>query len=192
MRTSAAPRVDSKPMALTATIHTFEIDLADIDRGVYESFTLRVAQHPSETISYMMTRVLAYCLEYEDGIAFGGDISATEEPAVVVRDLTGMLTAWIEVGSPDAARLHAASKQAPRVAVYTHKDPAKLLSAWNGKTIHNAHDLRLVSFDPGFISELASALTRRNSMTLSRTEGELFLQLGDVHAQSAVHEHRLE
>ena len=59
-------------MAIGSTIHTFAVQLADVDRGVYEDLTLRVARHPSETDLYMVTRVLAYCLEYEDGIEFGG------------------------------------------------------------------------------------------------------------------------
>jgi uncharacterized protein YaeQ len=42
---------------------------------------------------------------------------------VLVRDLTGRLTTWIEVGAPDAERLHYASKLADRTTVYTHRDP---------------------------------------------------------------------
>ena len=92
-------------MALGATIHTFAVQLADVDRGVYEDLTVRVARHPSETETFMMTRVLAYCLEFEEGIAFSEGISKADEPAVLVRDLTGRLIAWIEVGAPDADRL---------------------------------------------------------------------------------------
>ena len=47
----------------------------------------------------------------EDGITFSDGISSTDEPAVLVRDLTGRLTtwmtawmtAWIELGAPDSA-----------------------------------------------------------------------------------------
>src|SRR4051812_47354462 len=98
-------------MALTATVHHFDVELSDVDRGVYESLSFKAARHPSETAEYLVTRVLAYCLEYTEGIAFSkGGLSEPDEPAVVVRDLTGALRAWIEVGSPDAARLHRASK----------------------------------------------------------------------------------
>jgi uncharacterized protein YaeQ len=51
-------------VALTATIHSFEIDLADNDRGVYESLEIRAARHPSESEEHLVTRVLAYCLEF--------------------------------------------------------------------------------------------------------------------------------
>ncbi|MGN8026675.1 YaeQ family protein [Microbacterium sp. 22242] len=179
-------------MAIGATIHTFEVQLADVDRSVYEGITLRVARHPSETDAYMLTRVLAYCLEFEEGIAFGGTVSSTEEPAVVVRDLTGRLTAWIEVGAPDAARLHTGSMQSARTVVYTHRDPAKVAALWEGKRIHRGSDVVLYSFDPGFIDAAAAKLERRNAMTVSITERRLYLELNGATWDSAIHEARAQ
>jgi len=164
-------------MAIGATVHTFTVQLADVDRGVYDELSLRVARQSAETDAFMMTRVLAYCLEYEEGIAFSEGIAATDEPAVLVRDLTGRLTAWIEVGAPDAARLHLGSKSADRTAVYTHRDPAKVAAQWAGKRIHRAEDIVLHSFEPGFVEDAASALQRRNDMTLSVTERRVYLDL---------------
>ena len=46
-------------MALTATMHHIEVALSDVDRGVYEALDLRVAQHPSESMRYLLTRTLA-------------------------------------------------------------------------------------------------------------------------------------
>jgi len=176
-------------MAAGATIHTFEVQLADMDRGVYEQFTVRAARHPSETEAYLVTRLLAYCLEYQEGIAFSEGISSTDEPAVLVRDLTGKLLAWIEVGAPDAARLHTGSKAAERTVVYTHRDPAKVAAPWAGARIHRADEIVLHSFDPGFIDAAVAALQRRNSLTLTVTERELYVELNDVHLSSAIHSH---
>lgn len=179
-------------MAIGATIHTFDVQLADVDRGVYEDFSLRVARHPSETDAYMVTRLLAYCLEYEEGITFAaGGVSSTDEPAVLVRDLTGLITAWIEIGAPDAARLHFGSKLAGRVAVYTHRDPAKLLTSWAGKTIHRSENIVVRSFDTGFVDQVAAAVGRRNTLSLSRMEGQIYLELGDVTLSSEVYEHHI-
>ena len=179
-------------MALGATIHTFAVQLADVDRGVYEELALRVARHPSETESYMMTRVLAYCLEYEEGIAFSEGISSTDEPAVLVRDLTGALIAWIEVGAPDADRLHHGSKLAERTVVYTHRDPAKVMAPWAGKRIHRSDAIVLRSFDPGFVDAAVAAVERRNTMTVSITERELYLDLNGTSVSTTIHDHRIE
>src|SRR5437763_11400066 len=119
-------------MALTATIYNFEIDVADADRAVYESLALRVARHPSESEAYLVTRVLAYLMELAEGIEFSGGVSTPEEPAIAIRDLTGAITAWIDIGAPDAARLHKASKVSKRVVVYTHKDPVQFLKQLAG------------------------------------------------------------
>ncbi len=177
-------------MAIGATIHTFEVQLSDVDRGVYEQLSLKVAQHPSETVPFMATRVLALCLEHEEGIAFGLGLSGGDEPAVVVRDLTGALVAWIEVGAPDAERVHRGSMAADRTAVYTHRDPERVAARWAGKRIHRAEDVRLVWFDPGFVDAVADAIARRTSMSVSVTEGVLYLEVNGTTLSSAIHERR--
>jgi len=176
-------------MAIGATIHTFTVQLADMDRGVYDDTTLRVARHPSETDAYMVTRLLAYCLEYEEGIVFSEGISKVDEPAVLVRDLTGRVTAWIEVGAPDAERLHYGSKLADRTRVYTHRDPVKVVAAWAGKRIHNAEAIEVRSFDAGFIDDAVRVLERRNTMTLTVTEGQLYFDLNGTTLSSTLHTH---
>jgi hypothetical protein len=91
-------------VALGATIHVFNIDLADSDRGVYQPLELRVARHPSETAEYFLTRILAYCFEYTEGIVFSNGLFEPDEPTIAVRDLTGVLRVWIDVGAPGVAR----------------------------------------------------------------------------------------
>lgn len=163
-------------MALTSTIYTFAIDLSDVDRGVYESLDLRVAMHPSESAEYLVTRVLAYCLEYREGIAFAaGGVSDAEEPAVLARDLTGRIVAWIEIGSPDADRLHRASKLAGKVAVYSHRDLRNLLPLLRERRIHRANEIPIYTFGRGFIDALVATLERRMRWTMSVNERHLYL-----------------
>jgi uncharacterized protein YaeQ len=102
-------------VALNATIYTFEITLNDADRGIYEALSFRAARHPSETEEFLLTRVLAYCLEYREGIAFSKGLSDPDAPALEIRELTGTLQSWIDIGTPDPSRLHRTSKAAPRV-----------------------------------------------------------------------------
>jgi uncharacterized protein YaeQ len=178
-------------VALTATIYNFDIELANVDRGVYETLALRVARHPSETEEYLLTRVIAYCLEYAEGIAFSSGIANPDEPPLAVRDLTGALQLWVEIGSPDAARLHKASKAAPRVVVYTHKDPAVLLRQLAGERIHRAEELELYAIDRPLLAALAARLERRMAFQLSFTEGHLYLTLGKISLDGAVVRHAL-
>jgi len=178
-------------MALTSTIYNATVDLSNVDRGVYESFAIRLAMHPSETMQYMATRLIAYCLEYTEGIAMTTGLSNGDEPAIVVRSLTGEITAWIEVGLPDAARLHRASKLAGRVAVYTHRDARQLLAQLSGEKIHRAGDVLIRAFDRATIGEIAAAIDRRTSLSLSVTHGELYIGLGDRTFTLPLVEHRV-
>ena len=49
---------------------------------------------------YLLTRVIAYCLCFEEGIAFTKGLSTTDEPAAWVKDAHGNLRLWIEVAHP--------------------------------------------------------------------------------------------
>ena len=164
-------------MALTATIYNLDVQLSDTDRGVYEALAFKVAQQPSESDEHMMARVLAYCLEYTEGIGFSKGIAEPEEPALFVRDLTGALRTWIDIGSPDAARLHKAGKAASRVVVYTHKDPAQLVRALAGERIYRADVLELYALDRSLIDELVARRERRTKFDLTVTEGHLYVSI---------------
>lgn len=172
-------------MALGATIHHFAVALSDTDRAVYESFDLKAARHPSETAEALVARVLAYCLEYTEGIAFSRGLAEPDEPPIVVRDLTGALKSWIEVGAPDPARLHKAGKAAPRVAVYTAR-PDRLRQSLAGEKIHRAEALELYAIDRGLLDGLVKRLARRMSFDLSVTGGHVFVSHEDQTLEGAV------
>lgn len=166
-------------MALTATVYTFDIELSDVDRGVYETLNLRVARHPSETEEYLAVRVLAYCLEYTEGIAFSqGGLSDADEPALSVRDLTGVMRTWIDVGAPDAARLHKASKATERVVVYSHKNPDEVLRQAAGGRIHRAEAIDVFCFPPAMRAAFAVRLQRRMVLSVSVTGGQIYIGVG--------------
>jgi len=166
-------------MALTATVHTVEVSLSHMDRGVYEQLSVKAARHPSESEEYFLTRLLAYCLEYDEGIAFSkGGISDPDDPPLMIKDLTGAWQSWIEIGAPDAARLHQASKASPRVALYTHKEPRILMRGYEGARIHKAEDIEVYAMDRELLASLVERLDRRITWSLSVSDGQLFLDVG--------------
>ena len=173
-------------MALSSTIFTFDIDLADSDRGVYETLALRVARHPSEADEFLVARVLAYCLEYQAGIEFSRGLSDADEPPIAVRDLTGAMRAWIDIGTPSTDRLHRASKAVPRVAVYVHKDPAQWLPSLAAARIHRAASLELRLLDRRLVADLAARLERRMSFAVAVSGGDVFVSLADDTLSGAV------
>ena len=178
-------------VALTATIYNLNIDLADIDRHIYEKLDLCIARQPSETIEYMLMRVFAYCFEYGDGIMLTEGVAAGDEPAVLLRDLTGRITAWIEVGMPDAERLHRGLKLAGRAAVYTHRDVRKLLAQLSAANIPRLADIPVYALERSFVDEIAGLLERRSEISLSITERELYVEIRGQTFTTTIVEHRI-
>lgn len=166
-------------MALPSTIHRFLVDLSDVDRGAYEALDLRVARHPSESLRYLLTRVIAFALEHRDGLELSRGLAVPEEPALMVRDPTGRIVAWIDVGSPSTDRLHKAAKSAAEVSVYTYKDPQLLVEQVAAQRVHRAEDITLYSLDGAFLDALAETLGRTNTWGLVRTGGQLFISSGE-------------
>lgn len=181
-------------MALQATVHRVQIDLSDVDRGVYEQLDLRVARHPSETARWLLTRTLAYALCHEEGIAFSkGGLSSTDEAPVSIRDATGRLRAHIEVGAPSAERLHRAAKAADRVVVFTEVDPERLRrDARAFGRVHRADEIALVLVPAALIDALERHLERNLSFGLSRNDGVVYLTVGGETVEGTLVETTLE
>ena len=174
-------------MPLGATIYNFDIQLADADRNVYETLALRVARHPSESPEYLWARVLAYCLECKEGLTFSsGGLSDPDTPALAVRDLTGQLERWIEVGTPEAARLHKASKAAPEVAVYAHRDADAWLDRLRGEKIHRSAELEIYALDREILSGLTAKLERRMALDVSISERHVYITVGAATFSAAI------
>jgi uncharacterized protein YaeQ len=174
-------------MALQATIYRWQVTLSDVDRQVYETLDLRLAQHPSESVRYLVTRTLAYALSYEEGIAFSkGGLSDADEPPVAVFDPTGVRTAWIDVGTPSAERLHKAAKATRRVAVFTHTDVAVLRKEAARRPIHRVEQIAVWHLAPALVDALGERLDRNATVELVRSDGALYATTGGATIEGTV------
>jgi uncharacterized protein YaeQ len=179
-------------VAHQATIYHVQIDLSDVDRGVYETLDLRLAMHPSESMAYFLTRTIAYALLFEEGLAFSkGGLSAADEPPLTVRDLQGNLRAWIEIGTPSADRLHKASKASPRVVVFTQHDPRLLVREAGTRDIHKAEQIEVYALDPRFLNQLGELTERNAKWTLLRNDDLLYVTVGTRSVSGPVTRHAL-
>ncbi len=163
-----------------------DIQLSDTDRGVYESLSLRAAQHPSEHDLYFVARVLARCLEHDEGVDFTRGLDADDEPAIWQRDLRGDLLAWIEVGAPAPERLHRASKTGARVAVYTWKDPPRLARDIAAFGVHRSDELALHALPSALLTSLGATLDRVNRWEVAVSGGTLYVTAGKGVHEGAV------
>jgi len=166
-------------MALSSTVYHVEVELSDVDRGTYATLDLRLARHPSESPRYLLTRTLAYCLSYEEGIAFSkGGLSASDEPPVAVWDPTGVMTAWIDVGAPSAKRLHKATKSASKVALFSSVGLPLLVAEAASAPVFRLDAIEVWPLEPAFVDTLADKLERKCSLGITRSDGVLYVSLG--------------
>lgn len=165
-------------MALQATLYHLQVALSDVDRGVYEQLDLRLARHPSESMRYLLTRTVAYCLLYQEGIAFTRGLAESDEPALWVKSLQGDLRLWCDIGNPSPERLHRASKAAGQVAIFTHHDIDFLRKQSQGKVIHRGEHIEVTCLAPAFLEALERGTDRNAHWELVRSEGQLYVTLG--------------
>ncbi|RTZ47883.1 YaeQ family protein [Candidimonas sp. SYP-B2681] len=149
-------------MALRATIFKLELHVADMVRGYYDSHSLTLARHPSETEERMMLRVLAFALYATEGLAFTRGLSTTDEPSLWEKDLTGTILNWIELGHPDERRILQASGKSERVVVFCYGGHASQVW-WQGvqSALARVQNLSILSVSPAQVQALAQ-LTKRN------------------------------
>ncbi|MBK8266347.1 MAG: YaeQ family protein [Nannocystis sp.] len=174
-------------MALTATMMHWRVELADVDRGVYTPIDLRLARHPSESMRYLITRTLAYCLCFTEGIGFSkGGISSTDEPPICVRDPTGLLLEWIDVGVPSAERLHRATRAAPRVSLFSHAPLAQLQREAASQRIHKVESITVWRIEASFLDAVEARVGRNTKIELMRNDGLLYVTIEGVTIEGAL------
>lgn len=178
-------------MALTSTLYRFQIELSDVDRNIYQTLEFRAAMHPSESIPFFVTRILAFCLNYQEGLEFSGGISTPDEPAIRIMGLTGNLDLWIDIGNPTSKRIHKASKSSKEVRIYTHKDAQLLAREFKQEKVHQAERIGLFSMDPRFLNALGASLDRDNRWEITHNEGELYVGVGKDSYQGKIERHSL-
>lgn len=165
-------------MALTSTLYRFQIDLSDVDRNLYQTLEFRAAMHPSESLPFFTIRILAYCLNYRDGLEFSPGISSPDEPAIRAMGDTGGVDLWIDIGNPSAKRIHKASKSSKELLIYTHKDAKMLAKELTEEKVHRFEEIGLYALDPRFLNALGALLERDNHWEITRNAGELYVGVG--------------
>ncbi len=148
-------------MALKATIYKADLQIADMDRHYYADHALTIARHPSENDERMMVRVLMYALYAQEGIAFTKGLFDIDEPEVWVKDLTGVIKLWIEIGQPDDARLRKVCGRSEQVVVACFSSSCEIW--WKGiaSKLTRLENLTVLHL-PAHISQTLAALAERS------------------------------
>lgn len=172
-------------------LYRFQIDLSDIDRGLYESLDFRVVQHPSEILSFLLTRVLGYTLSYTDDLKFSATgLGDPDAPAMQATTVTGTINLWIEIGNPSARKLHKAGKLAKQVVVYTYKRPEVLLKEIADGDVHRASEIQIYAFDATLLDQLEKMLKKNNHWSIVHQQGQIDITVDQKSLHGEIHHFR--
>ena len=163
-------------MALKATVFRAELTVSDMDREVYEAFSLTLARHPSETDERMMVRLLAFALEAHEHLEFGGGLSTDDEPALWRKSLDGRIERWIDVGLPEPKRLKQALGRAEAVRVITYGE-TRVRPWWDkhAKALRGlGAGLELLTLSDAQCAALASLCERNMQLTVTIQDGAVW------------------
>ena len=166
-------------MALPSTIYRVNLQLSDVDRGIYESLQATVARHPSETEERLVARLLAYVIFFEPDLAFSKGVGSGDEPDFWLKGPDDRVLLWVEVGLPEADRIIKASRHAERVGLIAC---GRALPKWEQQhlaKLEGVANLALITFDHAFIGSLVGSLNRSINWAVTINDGNLYINAGD-------------
>jgi len=166
-------------MALKATINKASIQLSDMDRNYYDTLNLTIAQHPSETDTRMMVRLLAFILNASENLQFGKGVSDEEEAAIWQINYSEVIELWIEIGQLDEKRLKKACNRAQKVILYTFGSSANTWWKQSQNKLRLFNKLSVEQISQETCDALTKLAGRSMDFQCSIQDGQLWLTAGD-------------
>ena len=163
-------------MAPNATVYKLELQVSDMDRHYYASHNLTLAQHPSETDLRLMARLIAFACFAEERLEFGRGLSNDEDPDIWLRDYTGDIELWIDMGQPDESRIKKACGRARQAVVFGYNGNA--FDIWwskNESAMARFKNLTVISISTEELEAASALLQRGMRLTAMIQDGELQL-----------------
>ncbi|QBY05702.1 YaeQ family protein [Thalassotalea sp. HSM 43] len=162
-------------MALKATVNKAHIQVSDMDRHYYETLSMTVAQHPSETDKRMMVRLLAYVLNANEDLTFTKGLSEDSEPEIWQKDYSEQILLWIDLGEVDEKRIKKACSSAQQVKIYTYRSSTDTWWQKIENKLHGYDNLQVIAFDPDQCEQMASYVARSMDLTCTIDTGQIWL-----------------
>jgi uncharacterized protein YaeQ len=167
-------------MAIKSTIFKVNLKIADMERHYYQDHTLTIAQHPSETDERMMVRLLAFCLNAHEYLAFGQGMTDDDEADVWLKDLTSVIALWIDVGMPNEKLIRKACGRANQVIVYCYG--GRVVETWftqNSDQFKRLKNLTVISLPVESTRAIAKMVKRNMQLHCTIQDGQVWLGNGD-------------
>jgi len=171
-------------MAIKATVFKANLQIADMERHYYHDHSLTLARHPSETDERMMVRLLVFALHAHEHLEFGQGMTADDEADLWLKDLTGAIKLWIDVGLPDEKLIRKACGRADQVIVYTYGGrTADMWFAQNSNQFARQKNLTVVNLPVESTRAIAGLAQRTMQLQCTIQDGQVWLSDGKESVQ---------
>jgi uncharacterized protein YaeQ len=171
-------------MALKATIFKAELNISDMDRGYYQTHSLTIARHPSETDERMMVRILAFALHAHPALTFTRGLSSDDEPDLWQKSLSDEIELWIDLGQPDEKRIRKACGRAREVFIYTYSgSSAEIWWEQNRDRLRRFDNLSVIDLPLETSQALAGLAQRTLQLQGTIQDGQAWLSDDNVMVQ---------
>ena len=174
-------------MALKATVYKADLQISNMDSQYYQSHSLTLALHPSETEQRMMIRLLAFARHATDDLKFGKGLSNEEDASLWQRDLTDHVRLWIDVGLPDEKRIRKACHRADKVIVYAYGErTAPIWWQQNQRKMSTFPNLEVFLLDANSCEQLTQLCKRTMHLYFSVLDGQMTLGSDDLSLELSI------
>lgn len=163
-------------MALSSTIFKVQLDLSDLNRNHYDSYKLTLARHPSENDQRMMLRLVAFALFAEEQLVFTKGISTTEEPDIWIKNYSGEIELWIDLGLPDEKRIRQAHSLSKKVVIFAYGD--RSIITWRQQleaSIKRFPSLQIIHISDDDLKQLATLADKNMQLHCSIQDNDIFI-----------------
>lgn len=169
-------------MALKATIFKVNLQISNIDQHFYDSFSLTLARHPSETDERMMVRIVAFALNANERMLFSKGLSNEEEPALWQKSLSDVIEYWIEVGMPSEDRLRKGASKADKVIVYTYGTERNVDTWWQkiADKLQRFDHLEVIQIPSTVTQALESMVEATMELQCTINEGQIWISSNTI------------
>jgi uncharacterized protein YaeQ len=173
-------------MAIKATIFKTNLQIADMERHYYQDHALTLARHPSETDERLMVRLLAFALHAHEYLEFGQGMTDDDEADLWLKDLTGAIELWIDVGLPDEKLIRKACGRSSQVIVYTYGGRiADMWYAQNSSQFERLRNLSVINLPLETTRAIARLAQRTMQLQCTIQDGQVWLSDGNESVEVA-------
>ena len=146
---------------MNSTLYHFDIQTGK------NKLSFKVAKHSSESIHFMLMRVLAYTIHWVPGLRFEGEVCQGDLPAISLKNLEGEYDLWIEIGNPSVNKIKKALSKSKSVILYGFKNPNNLIDL---SKQFNSHTVEAYFLEEKILSIISNTLEKRNAWIFQRDQ----------------------